>query len=205
MISSSSLRFSILFVIILFLNSVLLIYRICNKKLLVKFNTVNKEFISEFNALIHHSLNNLDSFKLEETLSEKEIHQILPYTNKSRFVFRFSCSSCDACIENEFDFLRKYKGTIKNENILLLISCPNIFEAQALLISNKLNNIEYIFIEEDMFCKSLNFKTNETLYFILDVNQNIKYVFRPQKDVDNLTEMYYKRVIEQYFTPTKDI
>jgi hypothetical protein len=120
----------------------------------------------------------------------------------SKLVFRYSELNCNTCIDKQIDILKKYAAKIGNDNIILFVSSSN---SRYRIQFKKVNNIHFPIYELSSDLEKQLPNIDLPYYFIMEKNNlRINSFFIPQKEIHQLTEEYFRGILNKYFSKTKE-
>lgn len=157
-------------------------------------NELLTDYILLQSKLSSFNLNN--NITVEDISGKKILLSNILESNKM-IVYRISESYCMECIKAQFPFLNILSEKLGKKHLLLLTSFSSLKDFKIFMQTNKISIPAYNIQQADLAylpIESLNFP----YYFESNRNNNIQYVFIPQKEIPGLSDAYCREIIKNF-------
>ncbi|MCX6149235.1 MAG: redoxin domain-containing protein [Ignavibacteriales bacterium] len=117
--------------------------------------------------------------------------------NSPKIILKYSELGCSVCIDKQIENLKKVSQKIGNQNIIILASYR---QKKNLILFKRLNKLNFeIYNMKEQEFGLVPEQYHLPYFFIIDSTMQMKYIFIPSKDLPELSEVYFRYIIEKFF------
>jgi hypothetical protein len=157
-----------------------------------KFYSEYKKIIENNNLLLKHYLNNLPEINCKAGFCK-----IKEKSNTAIFIFGFYKNSCQSCIDDAILNLKNISSKIGIHSILI-VSDINFTDLEAIKSLYQITDYNFIILDPSEFPTC--YGRDQLFYCVVDSSNIARMVFTPYPHMPDLSESYFEKVIDQYYT-----
>lgn len=161
----------------------------------------SKKFYKEYDKILFDSKQICKLYFDKLNMDKVSIgHDIFNLPENDYFlIYRYYKNSCNSCLENQIEYIKKYASIIGVSKIMFIPDSTNSKrEFESFLIAHELAKYSFHFVSDTGF--NLLQEPNENFFCIIDSANNVRMIFNPNNSIPLLNEMYFKIILEKYFS-----
>lgn len=203
--TSKKININILFYAIIFfliiINSIFFYQKKRIKEIVSGFKTEMQSTVSENYYLTNHLLNRLESKHLNVIINSEELISDKHDPANNLFICFYSRSGCSICNEQVFLNIKKYSSHIGRNNVAVIVKNIDRIYLKEEMITYGIGDLRTITVSGNELSDTIYKDENSSFFFVLDSCNNANMIFHPDPNMPFLTERYFEKITEAYFTP----
>jgi hypothetical protein len=194
------LFFSIIFFLVI-INSIFFYQKKRINDIVSSFKTELQSTVNENYYLTNHLLNRLESKHLSDILKSDELIFDRSESENNLFIWVYFRSGCSICTEQVFLNMKKYSSRIGRKNVAVIVKNADRIYLKEEMITYGISDLRIITVSGNVLSDTIYKDENSSVFFVLDSCSNTNMIFNPDPNMPFLTERYFEKISEKYFTP----
>ncbi len=202
---SKKININILFYAIIFfliiINSIFFYQKKRIKEIVSGFKTELQSTVRENYYLTNRLLNRLESKHLNGIINSDELISDRSESENNLFICFYSRSGCSSCNEQVFLNMKKYSSRIGRKNFVIIVKNADHICLKEEMITYGIGDLRTFTVPGNALSDTIYKDENSSFFFVMDSCNNANMIFHPDPNLPFLTERYFEKIRETYFTP----
>jgi hypothetical protein len=171
------------------------------KEILSVYRTELQTKVNENYYLTNQLLNRLESKHLRGIINSDDLINDGSGSENFLFICFYSISSCSLCNEQVILNMKKYSSSIGRSNFVVIVKNVDHIRLKEEMITYGIGDFKTITVSNNALIDTICKNESASFFFVLDSSNTAKMIFHPDPNLPFLTERYFEKISETYFTP----